>query len=258
MTSKNSKKKAGIKEVPKKKMIKKLRKEIIKNANIDPLYRDCTFNNFDENVLSKENLKPYKKIKNYGKHIDAAIKKPQSLYILSEYPGIGKTHLAVSILKYAAQKIAEREYEENEVVRYGINRRTTTWTPVYFINVSEGLQDIKNDYSENGIEFKQSEIFNRVKNAQLVVLDDIFNEIRYTPFIMETIFYWVDYRLKNNLATIFTSNHNFEIFLKEESSPIDNERLKTVARNTASRVAKMVKNYKVAFKSSSETDYRQK
>ena len=258
MTSKNSKKKAGIKKVSKEKMVKKLKKEILKNANIDPLYQDCTFNNFDESVFNKANLKPYKKIENYGRHIDEAIKKPQSLYILSEYPGIGKTHLAVAILKYAAQKIAEREYEENEVVRYGINRRTGTWTPVYFINVSEGLQDIKNDYSDNGTEFKQSKIFKRVKNAQLVVLDDIFNEIRYTPFIMETIFYWVDFRLKNNLATIFTSNHNFEIFLKDDSSPIDNERLKTVARNTASRVGKMVKNYKVAFKSSPKTDYRQK
>ena len=258
MTSKNSKKKAGTKQVSKEKMVKKLKKEILKNANIDPLYQNCSFNNFDENVLNKENLTPYKKIENYAKQIDKAIKKPQSLYILSEYPGIGKTHLAVAILKYAAQKIAEREYEENEIVRYGINRRTGTWTPVYFINVSEGLQDIKNDYSDNGAEFKQSKIFNRVKNAHLVVLDDIFNEIRYTPFIMETIFYWVDFRLKNNLATIFTSNHNFEIFLKDESSPIDNERLKTVARNTASRVGKMVKNYKVAFKSSPETDYRQK
>ena len=239
-------------------MVNKLKKEILKNANIDPLYKNCSFNNFDESVLSEENLKPYKKIKNYGRHIEKAIKKPQSIYILSEYPGIGKTHLSVAILKYAAHIIAEKEYEENEIVQYGINKRTTTWTPVYFINVSEGLQDIKNDYSENGADFKQSEIFNRVKNARLVVLDDIFNEIRYTPFIMETIFYWVDYRLKNNLATIFTSNHNFEIFLKDESSPVDNERLRTVARNTASRVGKMVKNYKIAFESSAETDYRQK
>ena len=243
---------------PKKKMVNKLKKEILKNANIDPLYKNCSFNNFDQSVLNNENLKPYKKIKNYAKNIDKAIKKPQSLYILSKYPGIGKTHLSVAILRYAAHKIAEREYEENEIVQYGINRRTTTWTPVYFINVSEGLQDIKNDFNDNDMDFKQSEIFNRVKNAQLVVLDDIFNEIRYTPFIMETIFYWVDYRLKNNLATIFTSNNTYEIFLKNESSPIDNERVRTVARNTASRVGKMVKNNRVAFESSPETDYRQK
>lgn len=245
-------------KVKKSRMIKRLKKEILNNANIDPLYRDCTFSNFDEKVLNKENLKPYKKIRNFGRDIEKAMDKPQSLYILSEYPGIGKTHLSVAILKYAAHIIAKKEYEENEIVQYGINKRTTAWSPVYFINVSEGLQDIKNDYSENGVDFKQSEIFNKVKNAKLVVLDDIFNEIRYTPFIMETIFYWVDYRLKNNLATIFTSNHNFEIFLRDETSPVDDERLRTVARNTASRVGKMVKNYKVAFESNAETDYRQK
>lgn len=245
-------------KISKEKMIKRLKKEILKNANIDPLYQNCSFGNFEKSVLSNENMKPYNKIKKYAKNIEKAIKKPQSIYILSKYPGIGKTHLAVAILRYAAYKIAQREYEENEIVQYGINRRTTTWTPLYFINVAEGLQDIKNDFNGNDIDFKQSEIFSKVKNAQLVVLDDIFNEIRYTPFVMETIFYWVDYRLKNNLATVFTSNHTYELFLKNDTSPVSDERLRTVARNTASRVGKMVKNYRTAFKSSPETDYRQR
>lgn len=239
-------------------MIKRLKKQILKNANIDPLYHGCSFSNYDQTVLSSENLKPYKKLKKYARDIDTAMELPQSVYLLSEYPGIGKTHLAVAILKYAAHKIAEKEYENNEVVKYGVNHRTTAWTPLYFINVSEGLVDIKNDYSQNGIDFKQSRIFKKVKRARLVVLDDIFNETRYTPFVLETLFYWIDYRLKNNLATIFTSNNNFEIFLREKTSPIDNDRLKTIARNTASRVSKMVKNYKLFFESSPETDYRQR
>ena len=256
--SKTSKKKDGISKIPKEKMVKKIKKQILNNANIDPLYQGCSFSNFDETVLSENNLRPYRKLIKYTDDIGTAMTLPQSVYLLSEYPGIGKTHMAVSILKQAAHKIAEKEYENNEVVKYGVNRRTVTWTPIYFINVSEGLLDIKNDYSKNGVDFKQSQIYKKVKSARLVVLDDIFNETRYTPFVLETLYYWVDYRLKNNLATIFTSNNNFEIFLRDETSPINDERLKTIARNTASRVSKMVKNYKLFFKSSPETDYRQR
>ncbi len=261
MTLKNSKKGDGTpkrKKISKDKMIKRLKNEFLKNANIDPLYAGCSFGNFDESVLNRENLKPYKRIKKYADNILSAMGLPQSVYLLSEYPGIGKTHLAVATLRRAAEKIAENEYEENELVKYGINPRTTSWTPVYFINVSEGLQDIKNDYSANGMDFKQTQIFKSVKQARLVVLDDIFNESRHSPFVLETIFYWVDYRLKNNLATIFTSNHNFELYLEDETNPIQDDRLKKIARNTASRVGKMVKGYKLAFKSSPKTDYRQR
>jgi DNA replication protein DnaC len=238
-------------------MVKKIKNKILRNANIDPLYQGCSFKNFDETVLSRENLKPYNKLKKYAEEIGTAMELPQSVYLLSKYPGIGKTHLTIATLKLAAKRIAEQEYKDNEVVKYGVNPRTTTWAPLYFINVSEGLLDIKNDYSENGIDFKQSKIFKNVKHARFLVLDDIFNETRYSPFVLETLFYWVDYRLKNNLATVFTSNNNFEIFLKDETSPVKDDKLKTIARNTASRVGKMVKNYKLFFESSPKTDYRQ-
>lgn len=182
---------------------------------------------------------------------------PQSLYLYSVYPGIGKTHLAVAALRNLARKLAENEYEKKETIQYGNLPYSYNWTPVYFINVSEGLMDIKNDISGSDIDFKQSEIYRNVKYARLVVLDDIFNEIRYTPFVLETLLYWIDYRLKNNLATIFTSNHNFEEFL-EDDSPVKDERLKVIARNAASRVNKMVMGNKICLESSSETDFRRR
>ncbi len=214
--------------------------------------------NYKKEVLSRKNQQKIKSFFKYVKGIGTAIKVPQSVYLFSKYPGIGKTHLAIAALKKAARAIAEEEYKKKETVRQGLFPYHTNWAPVYFLNVAEGLMDIRNDFSGSDKDFSQSRIYQNVKLARLVVLDDIFNEIRFSPFVLETLLYWVDYRLKNNLATIFTSNHNFELFLTEESSPISDERLQAVARNTASRVSKMVKGFMIALESSPETDYRQK
>ncbi len=255
--SKSSKKEDGT-ELSRDKIISRIYDHIIRQANIDPLFQDCSLENFDSSILSSQNQKIVEKFSKYVKDISTAMKLPQSVYLFSKYPGIGKTHLAVAALKKAAREIAEEEFKHRETVRQGIFPYHPNWTPVYFLNVSEGLMDIKNDIDGSEKDFSQSQIYQNVKLARLVVLDDIFNEIRFTPFVLETLLYWVDYRLKNNLATIFTSNHNFEIFLDEETTPVANERLKAVARNTASRVSKMVQGYKLAFDSSPKTDYRRR
>lgn len=254
--SQNLKKKAGINKPPKEQVINKVKNFIINNANIDPLYKDCTLQRFKSSVLSQKNKKKYRRIANYINGIDTAMEMPQSIYLYSEYPGIGKTHLAVAALHKAAEKIAEEAYKEKEIIQYGNIPFSQNWTPVYFINVSEGLMDIKNDIEGSGQDFTRSRIYQNVKHSRLVVLDDIFNEIRYSPFVLETLLYWIDFRLKNNRATLFTSNHNFQIFLNDETNPINNERLKIISRNIASRVNKMVMNYKIAFDSSPKTDYR--
>ncbi len=239
-------------------MVERLYEHIIDNANIDPLFKDCTLENFNTDILSHENKQIVSKFKKFANNIKTAMDLPQSVYLYSKYPGIGKTHLAVAALKLAARQIAEEEYENKEVVQYGVFPYNTNWSPVYFINVSEGLMDIKNDIQGENKDFEQSRLFQRAKNARLVVLDDIFNESRYTPFVLEILLYWVDYRLKNNLATIFTSNYNFEIFLDESSSPIEDEKLQIIARNLASRVNKMVAGYKHGFQTSPQTDYRKR
>ncbi len=236
--------------------MEKIYSHIIDNAGIDPLYRNCTLDNFNTDILSSENREVVNKFRLFAEDIGSAMKLPQSVYLYSKYPGIGKTHLAVAALKEAAQYIAEDEYENKEVIQHGVFPYNLNWTPVYFINVSEGLMDIKNDIQQNNKDYEQNEIFQRAKTARLVVLDDIFNELRYSPFVLEMLLYWVDYRLKNNLATIFTSNHNFEMFLDDDSTPVEDEHLKVIARNIASRVNKMVEGYKLAFSSSPRTDYR--
>ncbi|MFW6229759.1 MAG: hypothetical protein ACOC4L_02120 [Halanaerobium sp.] len=254
--SQNLKKKGGTKKPPQEQVIKKVKNFIINNANIDPLYKDCTLRNFKSSILSQKNKNKYRRVSNYINGIDTAIDLPQSIYLFSEYPGIGKTHLAVAALHKAAEKIAEEVYRNKEVIQYGNIPFSQNWAPVYFINVSEGLMDMKNDMEGSDQDFTRSKIYQNVKHSRLVVLDDIFNEIRYSPFVLETLLYWIDFRLKNNRATIFTSNHDFQIFLNNETNPINNERLRIISRNIASRVNKMVMNYKIAFYSSPDTDYR--
>ncbi len=258
--SKTSSQKSREAKVDRETMVDRIYSHIIENAGIDPLYRQCSFRNYETDHLCEENCEVFKTVKDYADNILSSISKPRpkSMYLYSRHPGIGKTHLAVATLKRAAKKIAEREYEKKEVVQYGVFPYNSNWSPVYFINVSEGLMDIKNDIEENHRELEKSRYFQKAKTARLVVFDDIFNDARYSPFVLETLLYWVDYRLKNELATIFTSNHNFEKFLKEASSPVKEEDLQVIARNIASRVHKMVAGYKISLQSSPQTDYRKR
>jgi DNA replication protein DnaC len=96
--------------------------------------------------------------------------------------GTGKTHLAVAVM--------------NELIR---RKRV----PSLFVTVPELLDNLRETYNKPGRNL--DEWMDAVQNADFLVLDDLGSE-RPTEWVRERIFVMVNYRYREALPTVFTSN----------------------------------------------------
>lgn len=99
--------------------------------------------------------------------------------------GTGKTHLSYAIL--------------NE-----INQKTDTFS--YAIFVPEFVQKIRDYYSQGDVEINP---ILEIAKIPVLLVDDLGAE-RYTEWVQEQIVQLLDYRYRNNLSTIITSNLNLK------------------------------------------------
>ena len=96
--------------------------------------------------------------------------------------GTGKTHVAYGLLK---------QWEESTA-------------PADFWNVSELLQEIKDDYDRDA--YSKTHTFDRLmESRRLLFLDDIGSE-KTTEFVQERFYLLINRRYNEMLPTIFTSN----------------------------------------------------
>ena len=98
-------------------------------------------------------------------------------------PGVGKTHLAIGILK--------------EVIR-------SKGARAYLYETGELLTEIRNTYNRS-VEATEMSVLNPVLRAELLVLDDLKVE-RESEWVLETLGLVVNTRYNAKLPTIFTSN----------------------------------------------------
>jgi DNA replication protein DnaC len=99
-------------------------------------------------------------------------------------PGIGKTHIAVSVLR-------------------GVIRRCGAWGLYY--DTRALLRDIRSTYNP-ALNFAEMDLLRPVMEAELLVLDDLGAE-RLTDWVEETMNLIVNTRYNERRPTIFTSNH---------------------------------------------------
>jgi len=153
-------------------------KVLLEQANIPKRYKECTFKNFEvHNDSHRDALKISKQfIKNYP---------VQEVGLLFIGPcGVGKTHLAVGII---------RELIEKKNV------------PCYFYDFRELIKEIQNTYSPDS-PITEHEILAPVFQSELLVLDELGAK-RTSAWIEETIFYIINQRYNRKKLTIFTSNY---------------------------------------------------
>jgi DNA replication protein DnaC len=100
-------------------------------------------------------------------------------------PGTGKTHLSYALL--------------NE-----INQKTNTFS--FAIFVPEFIQKIRDYYSQGEVELNP---INEIAKIPVLLVDDLGAE-RYTEWVQEQIVQLLDFRYRNNLSTIITSNLNLK------------------------------------------------
>ncbi|MFW6238172.1 MAG: hypothetical protein ACOC5A_02940 [Halanaerobiales bacterium] len=259
-SSKNSTARDTDKYISREKAVSRIYKRIIENSNIPPKFRSVSFETFNFDAAPAKNVRKVKQIKVYAENILTAIKGPQSLYIYSSYNGSGKTHVAVSVLKTAARKFAEKIFEKNPLKysRRGVSLQGFNRCPVFFMSEVNYLWK-KRKYNTSSEKIKEEVdlIEQAVMDSDLLVIDDFFSE-RDTDFVFGNLTAWLNHRYDYNKPVIFTSNDNFKILaLDNEKNPYYGTRYMKNATYLASRISEMTKGYQFAFHSSRDDDYRQ-
>jgi DNA replication protein DnaC len=156
----------------------------LNSANIPKRYLHCTLENFAAYNASLEGaLEQARSV--IGRFPDAKNFRDQGRgLLLSGLPGVGKTHLAVAVLKQAMEHSDAR----------GL-----------FYDTRDLLRMIRHTYDAS-IRTTELEILRPVMTADLLVLDDLGAE-KNSEWVEETMNLIVNTRYNERRLTIFTSNY---------------------------------------------------
>ena len=148
------------------------------DANIPKRYQHCSLDNF---VAYNESLT---KAVDQARRVAGAFPAVTRGLLLEGQPGVGKTHLAVAVLKQAIQATGAR----------GL-----------FYDTRELLRVIRSTYDPS-IRTTELEVLRPVMSADLLVLDDLGAE-KTSEWVDETMNLIVNTRYNERRLTIFTSNY---------------------------------------------------
>jgi DNA replication protein DnaC len=155
-----------------------LGRQRLADANIPKRYQHCTLGNFTA----------------YNESLDKAVAQARRVadaypvvnkgLLLEGQPGVGKTHIAVAVLKQAIQ---------------------TTGARGLFYDVRDLLRVIRSTY-DSTIRTTELEVLRPVMQADLLVLDDLGAE-KTSEWVEETMNLIVNTRYNEKRLTIFTTNY---------------------------------------------------
>ena len=148
------------------------------DANIPTRYQHCTFENFSD---YNESLS---RAVGLARSVAAAFPVVTKGLFLEGQPGVGKTHLAVAVLKHAIESTGAR----------GL-----------FYDTRDLLRIIRSTYDPS-IRTTELEILQPVMRADLLVLDDLGAE-KTSEWVEETMNLIVNTRYNERRLTMFTSNY---------------------------------------------------
>jgi DNA replication protein DnaC len=190
----------------------------LSDANIPKRYLHCTLGNFTAyNESLKKAVAQAKRVADAFPVVDRGL-------LLEGQPGVGKTHIAVAVLKQAIQ---------------------TTGARGLFYDVRDLLRVIRSTY-DPAIRTTELEILRPVMRADLLVLDDLGAE-KTSEWVEETMNLIVNTRYNEKRLTIFTTNY---LDIPELDDP--NSLLSRIGVRMRSRLHEMAE-----FLSLDAADYRE-
>jgi len=165
---------------------------------INPRLKECTFTNYvppnEELTRAKTNCMKYAEEFNP--------KKPDNLMMLGTY-GVGKSHLAISILKRVIVRAMNSEDQ---------------WTGI-FISTPKLMTKLKSTFNRNSAH-SEDDLLDTLSKVDLLVLDDVGAELKEVEehdrkansWALQKMFEIVDGRIGK--STVFTTNFSFEDLMK--------------------------------------------
>lgn len=147
-------------------------------------FRDKAFDNFTINDMHKPNereslLFALMSAQRFAQNMDGWL-------LLEGTYGSGKTHLAAAVA----------------------NARLGKGDHVLFITAPDLLDHLRSAYAPNS-ESGYDDLFDRVRNVSLLILDDLGVE-NPSPWAQEKLFQLLNHRYTNHLATIITTNNDVD------------------------------------------------
>lgn len=147
-------------------------------------FKDKIFDNFTINEMHKPNereslLFALMSAKRFAEQMDGWL-------LLEGTYGSGKTHLAAAVA----------------------NARLSKGDHVLFITAPDLLDHLRSAYAPNS-ESGYDDLFDRVRNVALLILDDLGVE-NPSPWAQEKLFQLLNHRYSNQLATIITTNNDVD------------------------------------------------
>lgn len=156
----------------------------MEQAGVPPRYRDCAFDD-------QGGGRPFDRFEKVERAHRVAMRWADEFpdvgagLLFSGPPGVGKTHLAVAILR-----------------RILVERQITV--PAKFADFRSLLREIKRSYDPD-TRATENEVLRPILDAEPLVLDDLGGE-NPTLWVFDTLFYILNYRYNEKKPTIITTN----------------------------------------------------
>lgn len=180
-------------------------KGMLKTRHVPAKYSDCYMDNLP---IQEVNPTAYKVIKQYTDNLYKYVEQGTGLFLFSQPSvenkfgtGTGKTQSAITVLNHY---LAER------CMDHLTGKQKIEDNPVYFCKATE-LQTIFNSQFRGSYSQQEQasnryyKIKERVKNVELLVLDDIATRATSEAYT-EELYEIIDHRATNDLTTVYTSN----------------------------------------------------
>ena len=152
--------------------------QLVAEARIPPRYRKCDLDNFDT-----RNDSLVEAVRKARRFVEIFPVVERGLFLVGR-PGVGKTHLAVAVLKLVIREKGAR----------GL-----------FYDTRELLRVIRSTYNPL-VQTAEMDVLRPVMEADLLVLDDLGAE-KTSEWVEETLNLIVNTRYNERRATVFTSNY---------------------------------------------------
>lgn len=158
-------------------------RRIFNQAGIPPHFADATFDSYPAAALTQFTAQQVRLWAEADPCLEEVALSRTSLLLWGDW-GVGKTGLAVAAMR---------------------RRVEITGCEALFITTPTLLDRIRATYTPSPEAGSEAEVLEAVKNATLLVLDDLGAE-RATDWVAEKLFTIINHRHDYQLATIFTSN----------------------------------------------------